>query len=51
MSLEGLSVGARVVIYEPGGGIECDAFVRQGRSGDPAAEMIEGTIRDTDDIE
>ena len=43
-----LSLGARVVIYEPGGGLECEAIVRRGRFGEWVAEIVEGTVSETD---
>ncbi len=42
---EGLSVGVRVVIYEPDGDIECEAVVRHGASYQWVADIVEGTIR------
>jgi hypothetical protein len=42
----GLSVGAKVVLYEPGD-IECEAIVRHGETWGWVADIIEGTIKPT----
>jgi hypothetical protein len=42
---EGLSVGERVIIHEPG--VECEAIVRRGAYSEWVADIVEGTIRDT----
>jgi hypothetical protein len=44
---EGLSVGERIIIFEPG--IECEAIVRHGTSHEWVADIVEGTIRDLDE--
>ena len=42
----GLSVGVKVVLYEPGD-IECEAIVRHGETWDWVADIVEGTIKPT----
>ncbi len=41
---EDLIVGDRVVLYEPGGDIECEAILRHGTSWKWVADIVEGTI-------
>jgi hypothetical protein len=43
---EGLSIGERVIVYEPG--FECEAIVRHGAYAEWVADVVEGTIRDLD---
>jgi hypothetical protein len=46
MPMDGLTVGAKVTLYEPGD-IECEAIVRDGTTWEWVADIIEGTIRET----
>jgi hypothetical protein len=40
----GVTVGTKVVLYEPGD-IECEAIVRRGDIWDWVADMVEGSIK------
>jgi hypothetical protein len=46
MPPQGLSVGERVILYEPG--FECEAIVRHGAYAQWVADIVEDTIKDLD---